>query len=260
MNLSLYSSATGMEAQQLNLNNIANNIANVNSTGYKRSKVEFQDLLYQQNNPKGGDAGGGNINPTGVEVGNGAQVISTTKVFTQGKLQDTGNQWDLAIQGDGFIEVVKPDGSFAYTRDGSLKVDPTGVLVNNAGMAISGLGAVPANMTGVTIAATGEITFATSGGSVPGPTLQLTKFTNNNGLESLGGNLYAETEASGTPITATAGAEGYGTFRQNYLEMSNVNVVDEMINMIITQRAYEINSKAIQTSDQMLGTLTQLKR
>lgn len=260
MNLSLYSSATGMEAQQLNLNNIANNIANVNSTGFKRSKVEFQDLLYQQNRPKGGDVGGGNINPTGVEVGNGAQVVSTTKVFTQGKLQETGNNWDVAIQGDGFIEVVKPDGTFAYTRDGSFKVDANGLIVNNAGMAVSGLGAVPANVTGVSIAPTGEISFATGDGIVPGPTLQLTRFTNTNGLESLGGNLYNETEASGAAITANAGEDGYGTFRQGYLELSNVNVVDEMINMIITQRAYEINSKAIQTSDQMLGTLTQLKR
>jgi len=260
MNLSLYSSATGMEAQQLNLNNISNNIANVNSTGYKRSKVEFQDLLYEAVVPKGGDSGGGGIMPTGIEIGNGSQVVSTTKIFTQGNLIQTDNEFDVAIDGDGFFQVTRPDGSYAYTRDGSFKVDGTGQVVNNAGMPITGVGTVPANVTGVYIGQTGEMSYETATGTVAGPTLQLYRFANANGLKSLGGNLFSETDASGTATTGTPGSDGYGTFKQGYIEGSNVNVVEEMVNMIVTQRAYEINSKAIQTSDSMLGIINQLKR
>ena len=260
MNLSLYASATGMEAQQLHLNTIANNIANVNSTGYKRSKIEFQDLLYQSQTPKGGDGGAGNIVPTGIEMGNGTRVVSTTKIFTQGQLAQTDNEWDVAINGDGFFAVTRPDGSTAYTRDGTFKIDSTGQVVTNAGYPIEGLGAMPANSTGVYIASTGEVTYETPDGMLPGPTIQLTRFTNPNGLKSLGGNLYEETDASGTGIPGQPGADGRGTLEQGYLESSNVNVVDSMVKMIEAQRAYEINSKAIQTSDQMMSTINQLKR
>ncbi|MDP0499592.1 MAG: flagellar basal-body rod protein FlgG [Verrucomicrobiota bacterium JB022] len=260
MNLSLYASATGMEAQQLNLNNIANNIANVNSTGYKRSKVEFQDLLYQSQAPKGGDVGGGGTAPTGIEVGNGSRAVSTTKVFSQGQLTQTDNQWDVAIDGEGFFQLTRADGSTVYTRDGSLKVDPTGQIVNNNGLVYTGLGAVPANVTGVFVAPTGEVSFETPNGIVPGPVIQMTRFSNPNGLKSLGGNLYEETQGSGAPVVGNAGTDGFGVLRQNYLEMSNVNVVEEMVNMIVAQRAYEINSKAIQTSDEMMATVNQLKR
>jgi len=260
MNLSLYSSATGMEAQQLNLNNIANNIANVNSTGYKRSKVEFQDLLYEAVAPKGGDTGGGGYTPTGIEIGNGSQVVSTTKIFTQGTMVQTGNEFDMAIEGDGFLQVTRPDGSYAYTRDGSLKVDSTGQVVNNAGMAVTGVGTVPNNVTGVFIGATGEISYETPNGTVAGPAIQLFRFANANGLKSLGGNMFSETQSSGTATTGTPGTDGYGTIKQGYIETSNVNVVEEMVNMIVTQRAYEINSKAIQTSDSMLGIVNGLKR
>jgi len=260
MNLSLYASATGMEAQQLNLNNIANNIANVNSTGYKRSKIEFQDLLYQAHTPKGGDGGAGNIVPTGIEMGNGSRVVSTTKIFSQGQLVQTKNQWDLAIDGDGFFAVTRPDGSTAYTRDGTFKVDATGQVVTNAGYPIEGLAQVPNNATGVYISPTGEVTFETPGGSLPGAALQLVRFTNPNGLKSLGGNLYEETDASGAATPGSPGENGVGLLQQGYLETSNVNVVEEMVNMIVAQRAYEINSKAIQTSDQMMSTINQLKR
>lgn len=260
MNLSLYASATGMEAQQLNLNNIANNIANVNSTGFKRSKVEFQDLLYQSQAPKGGDAGGGGTTPTGIEVGNGARAVSTTKVFSQGQLTQTDNQWDMAIDGEGFFQLSRADGTTVYTRDGSLKIDGTGQIVNNNGLVYTGLGAVPNNVTGVFIAPTGEISFETPNGIVAGPTVQLARFSNPNGLKSLGSNLYEETQGSGAVVIGNAGIDGFGQLRQNYLEMSNVNVVEEMVNMIVAQRAYEINSKAIQTSDEMMATVNQLKR
>lgn len=260
MNLALYASATGMDAQQTHLNNIANNLANVNSTGFKRSKVEFQDLLYQADKPKGGDGGGGTILPTGIELGNGSRAVSTTKIFTQGQLAQTDNRWDLAIDGDGFFQLSKADGELVYTRDGSFKVDANGALVSNAGHAVVGVDAVPANATGVSIAPTGEISFETPDGIVAGPTLQLARFINPNGLKSLGGNLYQETEASGTVTLGNPGTDGLGKLEQGYLEMSNVNVVEEMVNMIVAQRAYEINSKSIQTSDQMLGVINQLKR
>jgi flagellar basal-body rod protein FlgG len=260
MNLSLYSSATGMEAQQLNLNNIANNIANVNSTGYKRTKVEFQDLLYQTPTPKGAEGNSGTIVPTGLELGNGSKAVSTTRVFSQGQLTQTDNPWDVAIEGGGFFQVTKSDGELAYTRDGSLKVDATGQIVTSSGLPVQGLSAAPDNYTGIAVLPTGEVSFATPTGLVSGGTLQLAKFNNPNGLRALGGNLYEETEASGTPTLGQPGADGYGSLIQSFLEMSNVNVVEEMINMIVAQRAYEINSKAIQASDEMMATVNQLKR
>lgn len=260
MNLSLYSSATGMEAQQLNLNNIANNIANVNSTGYKRTKVEFQDLLYQSPRPKGAESNAGTIVPTGLEVGNGSTAVSTTRVFSQGQLTQTDNPWDVAIDGGGFLQVQRPDGTTAYSRDGSFKVDATGQVVNSSGMPIQGIGSAPSDYTGISVLPTGEVSFETPTGLVNAGTVQLAKFNNPNGLRAIGGNLYTETEASGTPTLGDPGSDGYGSLVQSFLEMSNVNVVEEMINMIVAQRAYEINSKAIQASDEMMSTANQLKR
>lgn len=260
MNLSLYSSATGMEAQQLNLNNIANNIANVNSTGYKRTKVEFQDLLYQTPRPKGAESNAGNIVPTGIEVGNGSSAVSTTRVFSQGQLTQTDNPWDVAIQGSGFFQITRPDGTLAYTRDGALKVDATGQVVTSSGLPVLGIGAAPDDYTGLSVQPTGEVSFETPNGLVNAGTVQLAKFANPNGLRAIGGNLFIETEASGTPTLGEPAADGYGALTQSFLEMSNVNVVEEMINMIVAQRAYEINSKAIQASDEMMATVNQLKR
>lgn len=260
MNLSLYSSATGMEAQQLNLNNIANNIANVNSTGYKRTKVEFQDLLYQAPRPKGAEGNDGTMVPTGVEVGNGSTAVSTTRVFSQGQLTQTDNPWDVSIDGSGFFQVMRQDGTLGFTRDGSLKVDATGQVVTSAGMPIQGLAAAPDDYTGLVVLPTGEVSYETPNGLVNGGTLQLAKFANPNGLKAVGGNLYEETEASGVPTQGEPGRNGFGMLVQNFLEMSNVNVVEEMINMIVAQRAYEINSKAIQASDEMLSVINQLKR
>lgn len=259
MNLSLYSAATGMEAQQLNLNTIANNLANVNTPGFKRSKIEFQDLLYQKPRTVGVESGGGNMVPTGIEVGNGSRVAATAKVFTQGQLTETGESMDFAIQGDGFFEVQRPDGTIAYTRDGSFKLNANGQVVTADGLPVlSGFQTVPSGGT-VSASETGEVTISSASGSQTFR-LQLTRFANPAGLRSLGGNLYEETPASGTPETGNPGELGFGTIKQKYIESSNVNIVEEMVNLIVAQRAYEINSKSIQTSDEMLQNVAQMKR
>jgi flagellar basal-body rod protein FlgG len=261
MNLSLYSAATGMEAQQLNLNTIANNLANVNTPGFKRSKIEFQDLLYQKPaRASGTDSGGGNIVPTGVEVGNGARVSATSKVFTQGQLTASGEKLDLAIQGDGFFEVQRPDGTIGYTRDGSFKLNAQGTVVSSDGLPVlSGFQPIPPGATSVTIAENGQVTVQSASGST-NFRLTLTRFANPSGLRSLGGNIYEETGASGTPEIGQPSEQGYGSIMQGYTEGSNVNIVEEMVNLIVAQRAYEINSKSIQTSDEMLQNVAQMKR
>jgi flagellar basal-body rod protein FlgG len=260
MNLSLYSAATGMEAQQLNLNTIANNLANVNTPGFKRSKIEFQDLLYQKpTRASGTDSGGGNIVPTGIEVGNGSRVASTSKVFTQGQLTNTGEDLDIAVQGDGFFEIQRPDGTFAYTRDGSFKLNSQGQVVTVDGLPVlSGFQSIPAGAT-INISETGQATVQSSGGTTTFR-IALTRFANPSGLRSLGGNLYEETAASGTPETGQPGEQGFGRVMQRYIESSNVNIVEEMVNLIVAQRAYEINSKSIQASDEMLQNVAQMKR
>ena len=258
MNLSLYSAATGMEAQQLNLNTIANNLANVNTPGFKRSKIEFQDLLYQRPRGVGTESGGGNLVPTGVEVGNGSRVAATAKVFTQGQVNSTGEKLDVAVQGEGFFEVQRPDGTIAYTRDGSFKLSPTGQVTNNDGLPIlSGFQPIPPGATAVNISENGEVTVQSATGSQTFR-LTLTRFANPSGLRSLGGNLYEESSASGTPETGQPGEQGFGNVLQGYIETSNVNIVEEMVNL--AQRAYEINSKSIQTSDEMLQSVAQMKR
>ena len=257
---SLYSGATGMEAQQLNLNTIANNLANANTTGFKRSKIEFQDLLYQKPRAVGAEAGGGNVVPTGVEMGNGSRVVSTAKVFTQGQLKQTGEKYDLAIEGEGFLQVQRPDGSFAYTRDGALKVNGQGRVTTSDGLPVlSGFQPIPPGSTDISVAANGEVTVQGAAGSQTFR-VQLSRFANPSGLRSLGGNLYEETPGSGTVEQGNPGENGYGTLTQGFLESSNVNIVEEMVNMIQAQRAYEINSKSIQTSDEMLQKISELKR
>ena len=259
MNLSLYSAATGMEAQQLNLNTIANNLANVNTPGFKKSKIEFQDLLYQKPRASGTDSGGGNLIPTGVEVGNGSRVAATSKVFTQGQLTSTGNNLDVAIQGDGFFEVTRADGTIGYTRDGSFKLNASGVVVNVDGLPVVGFQPVPTGTTGITIAQNGQVSIQSASGTTS-YRLTMTRFANPAGLRSMGGNVYEETAASGTPETGNPGEAGFGTTVQGYIETSNVNIVEEMVNLITAQRAYEINSKSIQTSDEMLQNVAQMKR
>lgn len=260
MNLSLYSAATGMEAQQLNLNTIANNLANVNTPGFKRSKIEFQDLLYQSPRASGSDSGGGNLVPTGVEVGNGSRVAATSKVFTQGQLTNTGEKLDVAIEGDGFFEVQRPDGTRAYTRDGSFKLNAQGQVVTVDGLPVlSGFQPIPAGATSVNIAQDGSVTVQSGTGTTTF-NLTLTRFANPSGLRSLGGNLYEETAASGTPENGKPGEQGFGNTVQGYIENSNVNIVEEMVNLIVAQRAYEINSKSVQTSDEMLQNVANMKR
>jgi len=262
MNLSLYSAATGMEAQQLNLNTIANNLANVNTPGFKRSKVEFQDLLYQKPaRAAGTDSGGGNLVPAGLEVGNGTRVAATTKIFTQGQLTQSGNNFDVAIQGDGFFEVQRPDGTIGYTRDGSFKLNAQGQVVNTDGLPVlSGFQAVPSGTSSVTISQNGQVTMQSPNGTQSTYQITLATFANPSGLQSLGGNLYQETSASGSPNVGNPGAAGFGSTMQGYTEASNVNIVEEMVNLITAQRAYEINSKSIQSSDEMLQNVAQLKR
>jgi flagellar basal-body rod protein FlgG len=259
MNLSLYSAATGMEAQQLNLNTIANNLANVNTPGFKRSKVEFQDLLYQNPRAQGADSGGGNLIPTGVELGNGSRVASTSKVFTQGQLTNTGEKLDVAIQGEGFYEIQRPDGTLAYTRDGSFKLNAQGQVVTADGLPVNGFQSIQQGATSITISEDGQVTVGGPNGNQTF-SLQLARFANPAGLRSMGGNLYEETAASGTPELGKPGEQGFGKTIQGYVENSNVNIVEEMVNLIVAQRAYEINSKSIQASDEMLQNVNQMKR
>jgi flagellar basal-body rod protein FlgG len=260
MNLSLYSGATGMHAPQLNLNVISNNIANVNTTGYKKNKIEFQDLLYQNPRQSGGQTGAGNVIPTGVEMGNGTKVVSTAKIFTQGQLTQTSEKFDVAIDGVGFFEVERADGSLAYTRDGAFKVGPEGQLTTADGLTLNGFPPIDNNVTNVFISPDGNISVETPDGTQELAIIQLSRFPNPSGLKSIGGNLYTQTEASGEVEQGNPGLDGLGVIQQGYLEMSNVNVVEEMVNMIIAQRAYEVNSKSIQTSDDMLSRVNQLKR
>ena len=257
---SLYSGATGMDAQQQNLNTIANNLANANTNGFKRSQIEFQDLLYTRSRAAGADAGAGTVVPTGVEVGNGSRVVSTAKIFTQGQLTQTGQNYDLAINGDGFLQVQRADGTYAYTRDGSLKLDNTGHIPTSDGLPVlSGFQPVPAGTSSISIASNGQVTTQGPSGSQT-YRIQLTRFANPSGLLSLGGNVYQESPASGTPEAGNPSESGFGSIVQGSLESSNVNIVQEMVNMIQAQRAYEINSKSVQTSDEMLQKIGEMKR
>jgi len=256
----LYIASTGMSAQERNVEVISNNIANMRTTGYKRQRAEFQDLLYQQSRPAGADGGAGNLVPSGTQVGAGSRVVSTAKVFTQGTLSQTGEKLDIAVQGEGFFEIQRPDGTSAYTRDGSFKLTSTGQVVTNDGLPVlSGFQPIPVGATSISVATTGEVTVSTPTGTTNFQ-IQLVRFANPTGLENAGGNLYLETTASGTPELGNPGVQGFGTTIQGYLEGSNVNVVNEMVSMIVAQRAYEINSKAIQTSDAMLQEINNLKR
>ena len=256
----LYSSASGMEAQQMNLDVIANNLANVNTTGFKKTKIEFEDLLYQTTSAAGAQQGGGNQLPTGIQVGHGARVAATSRVFTTGEITQTGERMDVAINGDGFFEVQMPDGSRAYTRAGAFKVASDGTVKTSEGMTVlSGFQGIPAGTTNVTISSDGYVTLAGANGSTSFQ-LQLTRFINPAGLESVGHNLYRESQSSGQAELGTPGENGFGTLEQGYLEMSNVKVVEEMVKLIMAQRAYEVNSKSVQAADEMLRMGAELKR
>ena len=258
----LYTSASGMNSQQMNLDLIANNLANVNTTGFKKSKIEFQDLLYQEKKAAGADVGAGQISPGGIQIGHGSRPVSTSKIFTTGELVETGEKFDVAIHGDGFFQLELPTGDQGFTRDGSFKVDNNGNLVTAEGYQLQiGLAGIEANHTNVTIAPTGEATaYTQDGGSVGLGIVELSRVPNPQGLKNIGRNIYIETEASGPPEGGQPGQDGFGQLAQGYLEMSNVKVVEEMVNLIKAQRAYEVNSKAIQAADEMMQRSNALKR
>lgn len=257
---SLWISKTGMDAQQSQLDVISNNLANVNTTGFKRSRAVFEDLLYQNVREPGAQSSQQTTLPSGMQIGTGARIVATERLHTQGNLQQTGNSTDVAITGNGFFQVQMPDGTLAYTRDGSFQVNAQGQLVTSSGYPVQPAVTIPQNATSLTIGKDGVVTVTTPGAvnNTQVGTFQLANFINPAGLRSMGENLYAETEASGTANLANPGSNGVGALSQNYVETSNVNVVEEMVNMIQTQRAYEINSKSVQTSDQMLEKLSQL--
>jgi flagellar basal-body rod protein FlgG len=253
--------ATGMQAQQLNIDNIANNLANVNTTGFKRGRADFQDLLYQTIRPAGASASQSTVVPTGLQVGLGTRSASITKSFTQGSYQQTDQPLDLLIEGDGFFEIQLPNGDSAYTRDGSFKLDDQGrVVTTNGDLLVPGV-TIPQDAVLITVGTDGTVSVTAPGqpSSAVG-NLTVVRFANPTGLEALGQNLYRETLSSGAPTSSTPGADGAGTLRQGMLEMSNVSVVEELVNMIVGQRAYEINSRAITTADEMMQTASQLKR
>ena len=257
---SLWISKTGMEAQQLQLDNISHNLANVATNGYKKSHAVFEDLIYQNMRQSGSASSDQTQLPTGLQVGLGVRPVATARDFTQGSLQQTGNTLDVAISGNGFLQVTMPDGTTGYTRDGDMKLDAQGQLVTNNGFVIQPGITIPPNAQSISIGADGTVTATLPGTATPSTLgqLQLANFANPGGLDPKGGNIYAETAASGSPTAAAPGSNGLGRLQQGFVETSNVNVVEELVSMISTQRAYELNSKAIQTSDQMLQRLGQL--
>ncbi len=257
---SLWISKTGLDAQQTQLDVISNNLANVNTNGFKRARAVFEDLLYQTLRQPGAQSSQQTQLPSGLQLGTGVRPVATEKIFTQGNLAQTGNPLDIAIQGAGFFQVLLPDGTTAYTRDGSFQVNNQGALVTSSGYPVQPAVTIPPNAVTVTIGHDGTVSVTQAGSSSPSQvgSLQLVNFINPAGLQSRGENLYLETASSGTPSTNAPGTNGLGTLSQGYVETSNVNVVEELVNMIQTQRAYEINSKAITTSDQMLQKLAQM--
>lgn len=257
---SLWIAKTGLDAQQTNIDVISNNLANVNTSGFKRARPVFEDLLYQTLRQPGAQSSQQTQLPTGLQLGTGVRPVAVEKIHTQGSLQQTGNSLDVAINGKGFLQILMPDGTTAYTRDGSFQVDSQGQMVTSSGYSVQPAITIPSNALTVTIGKDGTVSVVQAGSPTPTQvgTLQLAGFINPAGLQSLGENLFQETAASGAPSANTPGTNGLGFLNQNYLETSNVNVVEEMVNMIQAQRAYEINSKAVTVSDQMLQKLTQL--
>jgi flagellar basal-body rod protein FlgG len=257
---SLWISKTGLDAQQTQMDVVANNLANVSTNGFKRSRAVFEDLLYQNIRQPGAQSSQQTTIPSGLQIGTGVRPVAAERIHTQGNLAQTGNKLDVAIQGSGFFPVLMPDGTTGYTRDGSFQTDAQGQIVTSSGFIVQPAMTIPANATSVTIGQDGVVSVTQPGSVAPVQigTMQLASFINPSGLQSNGQNLYLETASSGAPSTAAPSVNGSGTLGQGYVETSNVNVVEELVNMIQTQRAYEINSKAITTSDQMLQKLSQI--
>ncbi|MCX7654388.1 MAG: flagellar basal-body rod protein FlgG [Fervidobacterium sp.] len=258
---SLYSAATGMWAQQFKMDTVSNNIANVDTAGFKKVKAEFQDLIYSYSKNAGAATAQNSTTPTGIYVGHGVRLAATTKIFTQGNIENTGNALDLAISGDGFFQIQLQDGRIAYTRDGQFKVDNQGRVVTANGLLLSPAINIPQNAVSLTISPDGIVSAELADGTIQQlGNITLVRFVNPAGLKSIGDNLYIATTASGEPIEGTPGQDGFGTIMQGYVEKSNVDVVKEMVDMITAMRAYEFNSRSIMTADQMLQTASNLRR
>jgi len=253
--------ATGMLAQQTNVEVIANNLANMNTTGFKQQRAEFQDLLYQNvSMPGANSSDSGTVLPSGVQIGAGVRTASVYRVTSQGDLKNTSNPYDIAIQGPGFFRITQPDGTDAYTRAGDFGLSPEGQLVNDQGYTVAPGIAIPANALSVAINAQGQVSVTVPGQSAPQVvgTLELTRFANEAGLQAVGNNLYLETPSSGSPQSGVPGSAGYGTLQQGFLETSNVNAVEEITSLITAQRAYEMNSKVVTAADEMLQQTARL--
>jgi len=258
----LRTAASGMIAQQMNIDTIANNLANINTTGFKKSKVEFQDVLYERVRRAGTNVSALNVVPVNLEIGYGSRPVATTREFSGGDLNPTDNPLDVAIQGQGFLQINMPGGTIAYTRDGSLKVSGDGRLVTADGFFLNPEITLPQDTQGVAIGIDGRVQVTLPGQTEPQEVgqIELAKFLNPSGLEAIGHNLYRASGSSGDAILGNPSENGFGELAQGYLEMSNVQIVDEMVNMIVAQRAYETNAKAIQTADEMSATANGLKR
>jgi flagellar basal-body rod protein FlgG len=258
MNPALWAAKTGLDAQQTRMSVTSHNLANVSTTGFKKGRAVFEDLLYQNVRQVGGSTSQDTVAPTGLSLGTGVRVVATEKQYSQGNMQQTGNSLDVAVNGRGFFQVLLPDGTMGYTRDGDFEVNPQGELVTSSGYRVQPGITIPDGVQSITIGKDGVVTAQVSGDSQPTQigTLQLVDFINPAGLQPKGENLLVESGASGAPQTGTPGLNGLGVIEQGSLEASNVNVVEELVNMIETQRAYEMNSKAISTTDQMLSYLT----
>ena len=258
----LYTAATGMNAQQANIDNVAHNLANVNTTGFKKSRIEFEDLVYQQVRAAGAESSSGTEAPVGLESGLGTRAVATARNFSAGNLRATGAPLDLAIEGQGFLQIAMPDGTKAYTRAGALHLDAQGAIVTNEGYALEPNITIPANAISVSISKDGVVSAQLAGQAASQTlgTIELANFANTGGLRALGGTLFAATTASGEAETGAPGLDGRGSLVHGFLEDSNVSVVEEMVNMIIGQRAYEANSRVIKATDEMLSQVNNLVR
>ena len=256
----LWTAASGMQGQQKSIDVVANNLANVNTAGFKRSRADFQDLIYQNLKSTGSPSTSTTQVPTGIQIGLGSRLASVTKIFTAGDFNQTGNELDLAIEGDGFFQITLPDGTIGYTKSGAFKRDSVGQVVTADGNPLVNAPVIPPGATKINIGTDGTVSAQTSGGIQTLTAIKLASFPNPSGLSSQGKNIYLPTDASGTATENIPGTNGTGTIGQGLLEMSNVNVAEEMVNMIVGQRAYEINSKAVTAADEMLSTANNLKR
>ena len=251
----LYSATTGMQAETLNIDVIANNLANVSTTGFKKSRTEFQDLIYQTLREPGARSTISTEIPSGVQVGLGVKPVAVNRIFTQGNFKHTGNPLDVVIEGDGFFQITLPDGTIAYTRSGSYALDSTGRVVTNDGYPMEPALTIPADATSITIGSDGTVSIVRPGETTATEvgTIQLAKFVNPAGLKSLGKNMFINTQSSGDPIQGTPGLQGFGTISQGFQEMSNVDIVEELVEMIVAQRSYETNARSIRAADEMLN-------